>query len=308
MGWLSDVFSGVVGGVINPIGTIAGALLGGGGGGGGGGFGGFGLGDIGDFIGGNLGTILPLAGALFGGGDSEAASVSFRQLPETDQAKLARTGLFELATGDLPDIPRRGIARAKPIPFKEGEQEDFWSMPEVQGIIMEAVQKGDLLANRIGRALQATGNMASSPGRDVLGRAVTDVQKSLTASLAPFAEAQRGRAFTERTQERNWRLQQELLAMGFSQDELNALFQQETTEAMLPYTLRAPMLQSIIGAQPGVMPVIQGQQPSTISQIAPLIGELMSSVLNKTQTTQGTVPQGYLSNTLVPAASAWMGG
>jgi len=125
----------------------------------------------------------------------------FKIAPEYPEATEARRRLSEISKDPLRDIPLREIA---PIPEMGSERTlardtakeliqptDIFSLPEVQGIIQEVTAKGDLLANRIGRSLQKAGNFASTAGRDVLGRAVSSVQGTLAASLAPFAQNQR---------------------------------------------------------------------------------------------------------------------
>ena len=59
----------------------------------------------------------------------------------------------------------------------------------------------------------------------------------------------------------------------------DALFEKLSTEAYLPYTIKAPLLQSVIGSQPAVQPIIQGQQPSAISQYSSLIGPMLSAAM-----------------------------
>jgi len=219
-----------------------------------------------------------------GGGD-----VGFKQVPETKEATAARKKLMEMATGPLPEIPRRGVA---PLPGMTEERQlarttakelvqpqDIFSLPEVQGIIQEANVTGNLLANRLARALQASGNITTTTGRDVLGRAVTEVQKSLAASLAPFAMEERGRRTSMIPMLESLGLTEEMMGRGVTQAQLDALFEQQATEAQLPMTFQAPLLQSIIGSQPPVQPIIQGQQPSAISQYAPLIGPMLSAAM-----------------------------
>jgi len=239
-----------------------------------------------------------VAAALIGGGAMVGSTllsrgggggVEMKEVPETAEAKKARKKLLEMATGPLPEIPQRGIA---PLPEMGEERQlardtakelvqpqDIFSLPEVQGIIQEANTTGNLLANRLGRALQASGNLTSTTGRDVLGRAVTEVQKSLASSLAPFAMEERARRASMIPMLESLGLTEEERERGFSQAEFDALFEKLSTEAYLPYTLKAPLLQSVIGSQPAVQPIIQGQQPSAISQYSSLIGPMLSAAM-----------------------------
>ena len=212
---------------------------------------------------------------VFGGGDDP--KLKFTTLPQTKEATESRKRLFELATGEPPDVPRQQIA---PLPERTEERTlarttakeliqptDFMSLPEVQGIIQEARVTGDLLANRLSRMLQASGNLTSTTGRDVLGRAVTDVQKSLASSLAPFASEERQRRTNLIPMLESLGLTEELQKQGFTQDELNALFQQEFTESKQLETFTIPLLKSIIGLQPGIQPTIEKEGLSTASSI-----------------------------------------
>ena len=215
--------------------------------------------------------------------------VEYSQVPETEEATKARKKLYEMATGPLPDIPKREIA---PLPEMGEERQlarttakelvqpqDIFSLPEVQGIIQEARVTGDLLTNRLGRALQASGNITSTPGRDVLGRAVTEVQKSLASSLAPFAMEERGRRASMIPLLESLGLTEEMRGRGVTQAEFDALFEKLSTETNLPMTFTKPLLESVIGLQPPVQPIIQGQQPSAITQMAPLIGPMLSAAM-----------------------------
>lgn len=229
---------------------------------------------------------------IFGGGGSSSPSVGFQTIPQTPEAIEARKRLYELATGQPPDVPRRGIA---PLPAMTEEREtaratameliqpqDIFSLPEVQGIIQEAITMGDLLTNRLGRALQSAGALTATSGRDILGRAVTDVQKNLASSLAPFAMEERARRTGLIPVLEGLGLTEELRKMGFTQAELDALFQQELTESQQLQTFTIPLLQSVIGLQPGVQPYLTGggAGQTGLESLSGIIGPILSSVLS----------------------------
>lgn len=246
----------------------------------------------------NIWPAVIAGGAMLGSSlISKGGGGGIQTIPQTKEADEARKRILALAKGEPPDIPKREIAPLQPMTEERQlaretakgalvptEQGDFLSLPEVQGIIMEATQKGNLLANRLGRMLQASGSLTSTPGRDVLGRAVTDVQKNLASSLAPFASEQRGRAFAERGRIQNLipvleglGLTEELRKRGFTQEQLDALFSQEYETSKQLETFTIPLLQSIIGSQPGAM--VMPQQPSFLSENQALIGQILSAVL-----------------------------
>lgn len=222
----------------------------------------------------------------------EEDEVQFRGIPQSEGAKKARTKIEDIAFGELPTVPLRGIAQlperteerdlareqAKKSLIPQ-EQGDFLQLPEVQGIIQEVTREGNLLANRLGRSLQASGNITSTPGRDVLGRAVTDVQKSLSASLAPFASEQRSRAANERQRIQNLiplleslGLTEEAQKQQVRQSELDALFQKESIESNQIQNFLIPILRSIIGDQPGQLPVIEPGRMGIIEQVGQVAG------------------------------------
>ncbi len=205
-------------------------------------------------------------------------TVGFQPIPQTPEAEEARKKLFELATGKPPDIPRREIAPLQPITEERMlardtakdliQSQDFFSLPEVQGIIQEATDIGNLLVNRLGRGLQAAGSLTSTPGRDVLGRAVTSVQKSLAASLAPFAQEERARRERLIPTLETLGLTEEDRARLIEQAGFDADFAKELAKSKQLETFTIPLLQSIIGLQPGIIPLIQGGGPSVLEQLS----------------------------------------
>jgi len=222
------------------------------------------------------------------------------QMEGTPEEKAARARLHELAMGDLPDVPLRGVAPigpetketavAKKTAMEMIQPQDIFQLPEVQGIIQEAIVRGNLLTNRLGRKLQATGTITSTPGRDVLGRAVGDVQKDLAASLAPFAMEERSRRRGMIPLLAGMGLTQEERERGVLQERLNALFAQQAETAFLPSTYQKPFLESILGLQPAVQPFIPSGGTPSMAYYAQPIGQAISALLTpkpkeKTQTT-----------------------
>jgi hypothetical protein len=237
-----------------------------------------------------------------GGG---GGSVSFTQVPQTEEADKSRELLFGLATGEPPKVPLQKIAPLGPRTEERElarttareliQPQDILSLPEVQGIINEARITGDLLTNRLGRSLQASGNITSTSGRDVLGRAVTDIQKSLTASLTPFATEERRRRASLIPELERLGLTEELRKQGFTQAEFDALFQKEFTESKQLETFTIPLLQSIISLQPDIQPIVTGPGQSTFSQIAPLIGNALTAILQRGEEDTSVFPSNIKS-------------
>ncbi len=239
-------------------------------------------------VGGPTGAAIGAGAGGFLTGDDDGAGVSFQGIPQTQQAEAATGRLAGLAAGAPPDVPRREIA---PLPQRTEERDlarttakeliqpqDFLSLPEVQGIILEATQSGNLLANRLGRMLQAAGALTSTPGRDILGRVVTDVQKNLASSLAPFAQEERARRERLIPRLESLGLTEEERERLVTQAELDASFQQKLTESQQLQTFTIPLLKAIIGLQPGILPIIEGDQGTTsLESLSGIIGPLSAS-------------------------------
>lgn len=221
---------------------------------------------------------------LFGEPDKE----KIQTVPSFEESEKARKKLLEIAQGDVRDVPLREIAPLQPAaPESElarstatelAQPVDIFSLPEVQGIIQEVTAKGDLLANRIGRSLQKAGSFASTAGRDVLGRAVTDVQKSLTASLAPFAESERRRRTSLIPILERLGLTQEERPRLIEQAGLDALFSQETIESKQILNEVVPILQFLAGLQQQGTVIKEEGRMGLVEQ-ASILGPFLSSVI-----------------------------
>ena len=223
------------------------------------------------------------------GGPERDEEVRWSTMPQSEEAKKARKRLYAISEEPLPTVPLRGVAPLRPMTEERTlardtakeliQPRDIFSLPEVQGIIMEAMDKGNLLANRIGRALQTTGNFTTTAGRDVLGRVVTDVQKNLASSLAPFAAEERARRRGLIPVLEGLGLTEEDRARGISQAELDALFQKETIESNQVQTFLIPLLRAIIADQPQSVPYMHVASPSTSSMIAGELGGGLGPIL-----------------------------
>ena len=232
--------------------------------------------------------------SLMGGRDS----VKFEVPPESESAKAARKTLDELSKGEFPTIPTREIA---PLPemseerklardsatdlMQPTEQPDFMSLPDVQAIIGETVEQGNLLANRLGRGLQKTGGASATTGRDTLGRAVTDVQRSITAQLAPIANAQRDRAFADTQRRQN--LIPLLESLGITEEErnrvtdqagLDALFNQKLAVSGQTQNFLIPLLEFLVTSQPTPVAYMQQGMPGIAEQAGAMAG--MASIFS----------------------------
>ena len=234
-------------------------------------------------------------------GKSSGSGIEFATVPQTKAAEEARARLTKISKEPPPAIPLRGTAPLEPMgeerilareTAKElAQPQDFLSLPEVQAIIAEAREAGDLLTNRLGRGLQKVGAAAGTPGRDVLGRAVSEVEQGITARLAPFAQEERARRERQIGTLETLGLTEEFRKQGFGQAELDALFSQEFGESRQVQDFIIPLLQSIIGLQPGIIPILPQEKPSFLSQIAPILGPALGGLLSRSPAGGGTATQ-----------------
>jgi hypothetical protein len=205
-------------------------------------------------------------------------SLKMLPVPQTKEAEEARKLIYQMATSEPPDVPLRQIAGipemgeertlARGTAKEMISQQDIFELPEVQGIISNAIKEGNLLANRIGRSLQLGGNTSSTTGRDVLGRTVSDIESNISASLAPFAESERNRRANLIPVLESIGLTEEERQRGYSQDVLDAIYQKQLTEMGQSMDYIFPLLASTISLQPGYQPMVKSGSPSIMSQMA----------------------------------------
>ena len=157
---------------------------------------------------------------------------------------------------------------------------DVTQLPEIQAIINEVVNEGNLIANRIGRGLRLSGNLSGTAGRDILGRSVTDIQQALTSTLAPFAAGERGRKLSALeileniTRAGQSDVINRIQVAGqagqtprqIEQAKKDADFNARLQELLFPTQNLLPVAQSILGNEPGL--IVSGGGPSVFSQIA----------------------------------------
>jgi hypothetical protein len=207
----------------------------------------------------------------------EADSQKFQVAPQSEEAKFARDELMKIYKQGVPDVPLQGTAQLQPMgeerimardtamEFAEGK--DIMDLPEVQGIIHTTVQQGNLMANRLGRAMQKSGNFTSTPGRDVLGRAVSDVQKELAGRLAPFGNAERQRQAAMIPLLEKLGLTEETMTMGVEQKEMDAAFNKAVAESNQTQSFLIPLLRSFISDQPSSQLAIDPGRMGLIDQV-----------------------------------------
>jgi len=173
---------------------------------------------------------------------------------------------------------------------------DVTKVPELAALIKRTEEFGQGEANRLAQAIQIRGGSGSTGGRNVLGQKLEDIQTNILATLAPYAQSLRqmkegavGRLAdlsSQVTGEKLGRVQVAGEAGGLmrniEQNIYNALFEQEQGTQRLRYEVAPNIYGKILGgAPPGT---ITGGQPSTFSQVAPVIGQIASAYINRPRT------------------------
>jgi len=124
------------------------------------------------------------------------------ETPNVGTQKIAPASKLEQTTQKLAsDFVNSGQSAAREDALKSAQDfakgSDVTQLPELQAIMDNIQGRGDRSLRSIGRSLKITGNDpgSSSKGRDIIGRAATDVQSSMMEAAAPFLESERQRRF-----------------------------------------------------------------------------------------------------------------
>ena len=244
-----------------------------------------------------------VGGAIAANQSRTSGKIKFADVPETSEAETARQRLLGLSQRGLPEQPLREIAGVQPLGEERtlarktatelAQPQDIFSLPEVQGIIQQTTETGNLLVNRLGRMLKSAGALTATTGRDVLGRTVSAIQGRIAAALAPFASEERERRRLLIPQLEGLGLAEEEPRRATEQARLDAEFNKLSIEARETQDFEIPLLQSLIGLQPSAIPFIPGggSTPNTFTQVSPIIAQLLASQINRQQPTRITPGQ-----------------
>ncbi len=250
------------------------------------------------------GAAVASAALSKGGGDKKVG------FTEPEQSAEARRLSIELGTESV-KFPGRRIAdlsqteieverqvqqllKAGPSPEREAVLQellktataDVTEDPQLQAIFAKITEAGQLEANRLGRGLQISGAAGSTPGRDILGRSVTDVQERLTAAAFPFLalKQQAGRdvsniisqRFGEKTTALGLGGAVGQLRRGIEQSKLDIELEDFIRDINFRFGTQANIL---AGAQVQPTAVVSGGGPSTGQQIAGGVQSLLPLLL-----------------------------
>jgi hypothetical protein len=151
--------------------------------------------------------------------------------------------------------------------------------PTIAALMSSIENKGNLSANRLSRSLMLRGG-GGGAGADMLGRSVTDTQKEMLSTLAPYAEAAKGRKLsaaqilsdlgeTSTLNRLNALSGVGSLPRTLEQLQKSADYQRALTEVMFPYQQGANVAATLSGSQPMTVQ----QTPSIFSQYAPILAQ-----------------------------------
>lgn len=193
----------------------------------------------------------------------------------SDAERLAQEMVGEYGRSEAEGLDTlRGITR---------ESDDITQDPTISALLDVIGKKGDLAANRLSRSMMLRGGRGGA-GRDVLGRQVTDTQKEMLSSLAPYAESAKQRKMsaaqilnnlgeTSTLNRLNALSTTGSLPRTLQQMRNSANYNRLMQEVMFPYQQKADVASRI--KQGGQMAVTQS--PSLFSQVAPLVGQVASA-------------------------------
>ncbi|MDH4178874.1 MAG: hypothetical protein OEV33_00060 [Armatimonadota bacterium] len=164
--------------------------------------------------------------------------------------------------------------------------ENILDRPEIQGIINEVLQRGNEMAQRLGRGLQLRGAGTSSGAQEALGRSTTETQQALLATLAPYlqsaetrrlgaAQALAGLSESGKLNRLNALSTTGSLPRQLEQLANSAEFNRAMNQLMFPYTTQAEAAKAAATAPRDVMVYTKG---STWSQIAPAVGAIIGGI------------------------------
>lgn len=152
--------------------------------------------------------------------------------------------------------------------------------PTISALMDVIGKRGDETANRLSRSLMLRGGRGGA-GADMLGRSVSDTQKEMLSTLAPYAQAARtqkmnaAQALASLSDDSKIRRLSALSTTGslprtLQQLQNSANYQQAIQSVLFPYQQLAPMAGTLSNSQ-GQSVV---QTPSMFSQVAGGIGAL----------------------------------
>ncbi len=206
----------------------------------------------------------------------ESVTVPGRMIDDLTDIELrieqqARDQVF----GGPSETTQRGID----LTAAAAEQTDPLEDPTIKALIAEATRIGQEETGRVGRAVQISGNLGSTTGRDVLGRSVGATQERIIAAASPLISQKLGiterarldiTGLTERleTQRASFGGAVSNLRRGITESKSAAQIEKFITDLNIRFGLQA----NLLSGQTNRETLITGGDPSLLTQAAPLIG------------------------------------
>ena len=254
-----------------------------------------------------------------------------REIAEmTPLEERGQTILGEYADQRLPETFTTG--QSELLKTARGGYSDLTQSPFFQPIINTINRTSNEQMQNLLRRLQLGGMGLSTPGGKQVAQGVAQGSEAVMTALAPYADAERQRQFgaiPQLLQYADYEMDQPLnilnaiaayggLPRQIQQEQYNAAYQPLYEETMFPYTTGADLARGILGT--GVGQVTQ-PEPSTASQIAPMLSTLMMLMAmgggggSPGQVSSGgmtytpasaAVPPGFVQNTGPQLANQWL--
>jgi hypothetical protein len=265
----------------------------------------------------------------------EIANAGFGEVPL--QQTVGMSDFEKILQGKLENYSTSGYSPDRQLALDEATKaltrtSDITQRPEIQAALAETMRKGNLLSNRLGRKLQMTGNLSSTPGRDILGRAASDVEQQMFSVLAGLGlQEEQNRLSMIPTVDtlargkENQALEQLSAYKGFdltrplAEQEAATKYQQEMTKYGEPLQIASILSQVLSGAQPNSV-VSGGSGTSTLAALAPILGPVLGNMMARDTAAASTgsalgsaIPAGTLASmgagqsTGALSATSWFG-
>lgn len=205
----------------------------------------------------------------------ESVTVPGRMIDDLTDIELAiEAQAREQVIGGPSETTQRGID----LTAAAAEQTDPLEDKTIKAIIAEATRIGQEETGRVGRAVQISGNLGSTTGRDALGRSVGATQERIISAVSPLVSQQKGiterarldiTGLTERleTQRATFGGAVSNLRRGIKESQSAAKIEKFITDLNIRFGLQA----NLLTGQTNRETLITGGDPSLLTQAAPLI-------------------------------------
>lgn len=216
-------------------------------------------------------------------------SIPTRQISGmTETEQQGQQILSGMASAGLPSIYTQGQDVLSKI---LAEPTDITALPEYKAIISSVGKETSEAVNQVLRRMQISGMETSSPQGKAVGKEISAGGERMLAELAPLAENERNRRLQAlglagdyattgqnlQTQILGAIQQYGALPRELDQAQKDAMLQQMMMKILFPYQYGGNIASSILGGS--VDTAVQPGDPSIMTQIAPLLGQIGGSYM-----------------------------